>query len=76
MRSTKGQLEDFFKDSVIWKDVCDELDAWIEDNHKILEDQDNVMTLEEFKSHSAICKAIQRVQKIDYYLLQAFEEED
>lgn len=38
--STRGQLEEFFKSSVIWKDVKDELEVWLNEVHKQLENLD------------------------------------
>lgn len=38
--STRGQLNEFFKSSVIWKDIKDELDIWLEEIHGQLENTD------------------------------------
>lgn len=69
MRSTKGQLEEFFKESKIWLDICDELDKWLDDNHLMLEDPDGTMSLNDFKHHAAICTALRRFKAIGEYML-------
>jgi hypothetical protein len=38
--STRGQLGEFFKSSVIWKDIQDELDVWLDEVHMQLENND------------------------------------
>ena len=38
--STRGQLEEFFKSSVIWKDIETELDIWLDEVHRQLENND------------------------------------
>lgn len=37
MLSTSGQLTEFFENSNIWKDICKELDTWLEKIHENLE---------------------------------------
>ena len=69
MRTSKKELEDFFKESVIWADICEELDQWISDNHMMLEDFDGTMKLEDFKHHAAICSALRRVKLVGDYML-------
>lgn len=39
-RSTRGQLDEFFKSSVIWKDIKEELDVWLDEVHMQLENND------------------------------------
>ena len=75
-KSTRGQLTDFFKESLIWQDVCVEIDSWIMQNHELLEDEKGSMTLAEFKYHSALCRALREVKNISSYMLQDFDEEE
>lgn len=72
MRCSRGELEEFFEKSKIWADICEELDHWIEDNHLLMEDVKGDMTLEEFKSHAALCNSIRRVKDIWAYMSQDF----
>lgn len=69
MRSSKKELEEFFKESVIWADICEELDLWIADNHRMLEDPKGIMRLEDFKHHAAICTALRSVKQVGDYML-------
>lgn len=38
--STRGQIDEFFKSSVIWKDIQEELDVWLLEVHIQLENND------------------------------------
>ncbi len=38
--STRGQLDEFFKSSVIWKDIKEELEVWLSEVHMQLENND------------------------------------
>ena len=76
MKSSKAQLEEFFENSFIWHDIVAELESWIVQNHELLEDPSGDMTLEEFKSHSAICKALRRVINIWDYMSEEYRKEN
>jgi len=69
MRTAKRDLENFFRESTIWTDICDELDQWVADNHLMLEDTDGTMKLEDFKHHAAICTALRRVKHVGDYMM-------
>lgn len=76
MRMSKSELAEFFEKSYIWKDICDELDEWISDNHILMEDPDGTMELKDFKHHAAICHALRRVKQIDIYMLTESETDE
>lgn len=40
LSANKTQLEEFFKSSVIWKDIQIELDVWLDEVHHQLENND------------------------------------
>lgn len=42
--SSKGQLEDFFISSAVWKDIKEELDIWLDEVHGQLENNDGEMS--------------------------------
>jgi hypothetical protein len=69
MRCSRGQLEEFFTESKIWKDIVDEIDSWIYDNHMILEDEKNDFKFGDFKRHGGICEALRKVRHIGDYML-------
>ena len=43
MRSTPGQIEDFSQ-SMVWRDICEELDIWLERIRDEVEDPDGKCT--------------------------------
>ena len=63
MRSTPGQIEDFSQ-SMIWRDICEELDIWLERIRDELENMDLSADHRTLDQLSGNAKAIRNVKMI------------
>lgn len=63
MRSTVGQIEDFSQ-SMIWRDICEELDVWLRRIRDELENMDLSASHRTLDQLSGNAKAIRNVKMI------------
>ena len=73
--ATKGQLEEFFKSSVIWKDVQNELNIWLDEIHKQLENYDGEFSSRVLDRLGGSAETIRNVQDIGEVLLANYDIE-
>ena len=69
MRSTYTQFEEFLT-SRIWKDICDEIDSWIDDIHIELEDRDGTKSIDELKRLGGNVQACHRFKMLPKILAE------
>ena len=75
MRSTPGQIEDF-SHSLIWKDMCDELDVWLDRIRNELENLDLSASHRSLDQLSGSAKAIRNFKLVLETLLNLSEEDE
>jgi hypothetical protein len=75
MRSSPGQIEDFSQ-SVIWKDMCEELDVWLDRIRNELENLDLSASHRSLDQLSGSAKALRNVKMILETLLNLSEEDE
>ena len=73
MRSTIGQLKDFFE-GVIWQDIEDELHAWIEDIRDSLEGR-NTLFIEDVNRLRGSVEAVRNVLALKETMIANKEDE-
>ena len=74
MRSSLGQLKDFFS-GVIWQDIKDELNTWLEDIRNALEDPGKTLFMEDIKRLQGNAEAIRNVLTLENSLILNKEDE-
>jgi hypothetical protein len=75
MRSTPGQIEEFSQ-SLIWRDICEELDFWLERIRDELENTDLSSSHRTLDQLSGNAKAIRNVMMILETLVNLSREDE
>lgn len=71
--SSPGQMEDFIKHSPVWKDIEDELIAWLGNAHMLLENPDCNLTHQHIDQLSGRARTIREAINIPEVLLEAMK---
>jgi hypothetical protein len=74
MRSNIGNLIDF-KESIIWQDICGEIDIWLDEIRNQLENPDLAMTHRRLDQLGGNAKALRRVKGIIDILINIAQDE-
>jgi hypothetical protein len=74
MRSNIGNLIDF-KESIIWQDICEEIDVWIDEIRNQLENPDLEMTHRALDQLGGNVESLRRVKGILDVLIGLAEDE-
>jgi hypothetical protein len=74
VRSTIGSLEDF-KDSLIWQDICEEFDVWLEEIRNQLENPDIEMGHRTLDQLGGNAKALRRAKGVLDVLINLAQDE-
>ena len=75
LHATKGQLEEFFKSSAIWKDMQNELNIWLNEIHRQLENNDGEFSARVLDRLGGSAETIRNVQDIGEVLLANYDIE-
>lgn len=73
--ATKGQLEEFFKSSLIWEDIQMELEIWLDEIHRQLENNDGEFSSRVLDRLGGSAETIRNVQDIGEVLLANYDME-
>ena len=71
--ATRNQLKEFFKFSPIWKDMQNELNIWLNEVHKQLENNDGEFSSRVLDRLGGSAEAIRNLMDIEEVLITNYE---
>jgi len=73
--SSKSQLQDFIKFSPIWKDMENEMKAWLKDIRNQLENNDGSMSSRTLDRLGGNAESVRNLQNLPHVLLEILDNQ-